>query len=205
MLFCLSCFVFIQLCSYVTPLSPLFFFRTQHCHLMMWIHCWLTSTVLAPPSNGIRTARIPISQEREKDYPLYLSNPPSLLLLALPSLSLSLSLSIILALCSIDWSQISLSIGLTADFCYKNHYDDTTYSTVQLQSGDVLIFGGPSRMIVHSVQAVYICLPPSFLPPISHLPSSLTPATRCTRIQCLWGWGCGTAAREGSTSPSATS
>jgi len=50
---------------------------------------------------------------------------------------------------------ISFSIGLAADFCYKNRYEDATYSTVKLQSGDVLIFGGPSRMIVHSVQAVY--------------------------------------------------
>jgi len=50
---------------------------------------------------------------------------------------------------------ISFSIGLTADFCYKNHYEDSSYSTVKLQSGDVLIFGGPSRMIVHSVQQIY--------------------------------------------------
>ena len=39
-------------------------------------------------------------------------------------------------------------------FGYKMHYEDTEHKTIQLNSGDVLIFGGPSRMIVHSVLQV---------------------------------------------------
>jgi len=49
---------------------------------------------------------------------------------------------------------ISFSIGQSAIFAYKMKYEDTNYSTIRLNSGDVLIFGGPSRMIVHSVQEI---------------------------------------------------
>jgi alkylated DNA repair dioxygenase AlkB len=50
---------------------------------------------------------------------------------------------------------VSFSIGLSADFCYKTHYEDQAYNTIRLNSGDVLIFGGRSRMIVHQVEKIY--------------------------------------------------
>jgi len=50
---------------------------------------------------------------------------------------------------------VSFSIGLSADFGIKRYYDDKKYQTVRLNSGDVILFGGPSRMIVHSVLHVH--------------------------------------------------
>jgi len=49
---------------------------------------------------------------------------------------------------------VSFSIGQSATFAYKRRYEDKDFSTIRLNSGDVLIFGGPSRMIVHSVQEI---------------------------------------------------
>ncbi|KAL6064274.1 2OG-Fe(II) oxygenase superfamily-domain-containing protein [Balamuthia mandrillaris] len=49
---------------------------------------------------------------------------------------------------------VSLTIGLSADFGYKDHYEDEHFNVVRLNSGDVIIFGGPSRMIVHTVLQV---------------------------------------------------
>jgi len=43
---------------------------------------------------------------------------------------------------------ISFSVGLNADFGIKTHYDSHTHETIKLTSGDVLIFGGHSRMLV---------------------------------------------------------
>ncbi len=50
---------------------------------------------------------------------------------------------------------VSFSVGLSADFGYKYSFDDPEHKTVRLNSGDVLLFGGPSRMIVHSVLNVH--------------------------------------------------
>jgi len=50
---------------------------------------------------------------------------------------------------------ISFSIGLSAEFCYKQNYDDLDHKSLRLDSGDVIVFGGPSRMIVHSVNKIY--------------------------------------------------
>ena len=58
---------------------------------------------------------------------------------------------------------VSLSIGLCADFGYKNAYGDKTHAVVKLKSGDAILFGGPSRMIVHSVLRVYPHTMPGFL------------------------------------------
>jgi len=44
---------------------------------------------------------------------------------------------------------VSFSIGLSASFGYKAEYEDDEHQSVRLNSGDVLIFGGPSRMICH--------------------------------------------------------
>ena len=41
-------------------------------------------------------------------------------------------------------------MGDSADFGYKRKYDDPE-KTVKLQSGDVIVFGGPARMILHAV------------------------------------------------------
>lgn len=49
---------------------------------------------------------------------------------------------------------VSFSIGLSCDFGYKDHYESEEHETVRLDSGDVFIFGGRSRMIVHSVLRV---------------------------------------------------
>jgi len=49
---------------------------------------------------------------------------------------------------------ISLSLGSSAVFKYKNKIADADQEVV-LESGDVIIFGGPSRMILHSVPKVY--------------------------------------------------
>eukprot|EP01125_Pyxidicula_operculata_P004770 TRINITY_DN1782_c0_g1_i4.p1 TRINITY_DN1782_c0_g1~~TRINITY_DN1782_c0_g1_i4.p1 ORF type:complete len:148 (-),score=18.88 TRINITY_DN1782_c0_g1_i4:27-470(-) len=49
---------------------------------------------------------------------------------------------------------ISLSIGLSCIFSYKNNYEEKEHNNIQLNSGDILLFGGASRMIVHSVQQI---------------------------------------------------
>ena len=56
---------------------------------------------------------------------------------------------------------VSFSVGLSADFGYKYSFEDPNHKVVRLNSGDVLLFGGPSRMIVHSVLNVY----PGTMPP----------------------------------------
>lgn len=50
---------------------------------------------------------------------------------------------------------VSFSVGLSADFGYKHSFEDPEHKVVRLNSGDVLLFGGPSRMIVHSVLNVH--------------------------------------------------
>lgn len=50
---------------------------------------------------------------------------------------------------------VSFSVGLSADFGYKYSFEDPNHKTIRLNSGDVLLFGGPARMIVHSVLNVY--------------------------------------------------
>jgi len=49
---------------------------------------------------------------------------------------------------------VSVSIGDSCDFEYKMESDDPA-QTIRLNAGDVLIFGGPSRMIFHSVTKIY--------------------------------------------------
>jgi len=48
---------------------------------------------------------------------------------------------------------LSISVGHTGEFVYKNHGRDTE-KVVMLESGDVLVFGGESRMILHSVSRI---------------------------------------------------
>lgn len=57
---------------------------------------------------------------------------------------------------------VSFTVGLSADFSYKRRFEDAGHDTVRLNSGDVLLFGGPARMIVHSVTGVV----PRTMPPM---------------------------------------
>ncbi|KAI3785835.1 hypothetical protein L1987_44961 [Smallanthus sonchifolius] len=49
---------------------------------------------------------------------------------------------------------VSISIGDTAEFLYGHSRDKYKSNSVLLQSGDVLIFGGKSRLIFHGVKQV---------------------------------------------------
>lgn len=50
---------------------------------------------------------------------------------------------------------VSLSIGDAADFAYGPTRDEERCRVVRLESGDALVFGGPSRMLFHGVRAVH--------------------------------------------------
>ncbi|KXZ45726.1 hypothetical protein GPECTOR_51g712 [Gonium pectorale] len=50
---------------------------------------------------------------------------------------------------------VSLSIGDSADFLYGKTRDPEQASSVRLDSGDLLVFGGPGRMIFHSVSRIH--------------------------------------------------
>lgn len=58
---------------------------------------------------------------------------------------------------------VSFSIGETAEFLYGNARDVDKASKIDLQSGDVLIFGGKSRLIFHGVSNVKPKTAPSWL------------------------------------------
>jgi len=57
---------------------------------------------------------------------------------------------------------VSVSIGDSCDFEYKQKDEDPP-EKIRLDSGDVLIFGGPSRLIFHSVSKIYADTCPSEL------------------------------------------
>jgi hypothetical protein len=50
---------------------------------------------------------------------------------------------------------VSFSIGDKADFLYGDQRDVDKAEKVELESGDVLIFGGKSRHIFHGVTAIH--------------------------------------------------
>eukprot|EP01059_Diplonema_ambulator_P011097 TRINITY_DN21068_c0_g1_i1.p2 TRINITY_DN21068_c0_g1~~TRINITY_DN21068_c0_g1_i1.p2 ORF type:complete len:289 (+),score=42.82 TRINITY_DN21068_c0_g1_i1:57-869(+) len=50
---------------------------------------------------------------------------------------------------------ISFTIGESCTFGIRDSYEQETPLLVKLNSGDVIVFGGPSRMIVHSVIAIH--------------------------------------------------
>ncbi len=59
---------------------------------------------------------------------------------------------------------VSFSVGASADFFYKNSWKKTLpYKTQTLDSGDVFVFGGSSRGIVHGVKNVRIPSTPTYL------------------------------------------
>lgn len=49
---------------------------------------------------------------------------------------------------------VSFSIGETTEFLYGDVGDEEKLSKVVLESGDVLIFGGESRLIFHGVSNI---------------------------------------------------
>eukprot|EP01065_Artemidia_motanka_P029899 TRINITY_DN3596_c3_g1_i1.p1 TRINITY_DN3596_c3_g1~~TRINITY_DN3596_c3_g1_i1.p1 ORF type:complete len:843 (+),score=122.18 TRINITY_DN3596_c3_g1_i1:143-2671(+) len=49
---------------------------------------------------------------------------------------------------------ISLTLGLSCEFRFKNHQTEDDH-VVRLDSGDVLIFGGPSRNMLHAVTRIH--------------------------------------------------
>ncbi|TKY61140.1 Alpha-ketoglutarate-dependent dioxygenase AlkB-like [Spatholobus suberectus] len=58
---------------------------------------------------------------------------------------------------------VSFSIGDSADFLYGDHRDVDKAQKLLLQSGDVLIFGGPSRNVFHGVTAIHPMTAPNLL------------------------------------------
>ena len=58
---------------------------------------------------------------------------------------------------------ISFSIGDSADFLYADHRDLDQPKKLLLQSGDVLIFGGPSRNLFHGVASIHPNTAPNLL------------------------------------------
>lgn len=58
---------------------------------------------------------------------------------------------------------VSFSIGDSADFLYGDHRDVDKAQNLTLQSGDVLIFGGPSRNLFHGVSTIHKTTAPDIL------------------------------------------
>ncbi|KAJ0408906.1 hypothetical protein ATCC90586_005943 [Pythium insidiosum] len=60
---------------------------------------------------------------------------------------------------------VSFSIGSAADFAFCDHYPapHEGVPVVRLESGDVLVFGGPSRRVVHALTRVYPNTAPEWL------------------------------------------
>ena len=49
---------------------------------------------------------------------------------------------------------VSFSVGDSAVFAYGNERDPEKAEKIALESGDVLVFGGPARMIFHGVASI---------------------------------------------------
>lgn len=64
---------------------------------------------------------------------------------------------------------VSFSIGCAAEFAYADHYPSESgiaheaVPVVRLESGDVLVFGGPSRQVVHALTRVFAHTQPAWL------------------------------------------
>ncbi|KAG1654518.1 hypothetical protein FOA52_008550, partial [Chlamydomonas sp. UWO 241] len=50
---------------------------------------------------------------------------------------------------------VSLSIGDAADFIFGSTPNEAEAGRVRLESGDALVFGGPSRMVFHAVPTIH--------------------------------------------------
>lgn len=49
---------------------------------------------------------------------------------------------------------VSFSVGDTAVFTYGQDRDPDKAEKIALESGDILVFGGPARMIFHGVTSI---------------------------------------------------
>lgn len=64
---------------------------------------------------------------------------------------------------------VSFSIGCAAEFAYADHYPSESgvaheaVPVVRLESGDMLVFGGPSRRVVHALTRVFPNTQPEWL------------------------------------------
>lgn len=61
---------------------------------------------------------------------------------------------------------VSFSIGSAAEFAYADHYpsgENEAVPVVRLESGDVLVFGGPARRVVHALTRVFPNTQPEWL------------------------------------------
>ncbi|GMH38757.1 hypothetical protein BSKO_06641 [Bryopsis sp. KO-2023] len=56
---------------------------------------------------------------------------------------------------------VSFSIGATGSFVFNKKQSMEGASSIDLESGDVLVFGGPSRMVFHGLRKIY----PETMPP----------------------------------------
>lgn len=87
---------------------------------------------------------------------------------------------------------VSFSIGDTGDFIYEvltGPGGPPLEKTIQLKSGDCLIFGGPSRMIRHAVSRIYPGTSP--LPHIGGEEGTGGFSLRCGRLNLTFredGW-----------------
>ena len=62
---------------------------------------------------------------------------------------------------------VSISLGDSCDFVFKKSWSKKeSNTTVRLDSGDVLLFGGPAEGIVHSVPRTHFGTGPPFLAPL---------------------------------------
>jgi alkylated DNA repair dioxygenase AlkB len=61
-----------------------------------------------------------------------------------------------------DHPIVSISLGNSCDFGFKLVFQQEQF--IRLDSGDVLIWGGPNRMLLHCVGKVYLNTAPEFLP-----------------------------------------
>ncbi|KAK7354888.1 hypothetical protein VNO80_20456 [Phaseolus coccineus] len=68
---------------------------------------------------------------------------------------------------------VSFSIGYSAQFLYGDDRDPDKAQKLQLESGDVLIFGGPSRNVFHGVTAIDKASAPNLLQHINLRPGRL--------------------------------
>eukprot|EP00928_Gymnodinium_smaydae_P034213 TRINITY_DN24304_c0_g1_i1.p1 TRINITY_DN24304_c0_g1~~TRINITY_DN24304_c0_g1_i1.p1 ORF type:complete len:324 (-),score=41.23 TRINITY_DN24304_c0_g1_i1:41-1012(-) len=58
---------------------------------------------------------------------------------------------------------VSLSIGDSCEFCYREQGNRETFERIRLDSGDVLVFGGQSRGIEHCVNGIHSDTSPAWL------------------------------------------
>ncbi|KAI7742110.1 hypothetical protein M8C21_007251, partial [Ambrosia artemisiifolia] len=69
---------------------------------------------------------------------------------------------------------VSISIGEAAEFLYGHTRDEDKLQKVILESGDVLIFGGKSRLVFHGVRTIFPnSTPPELLEKINLRPGRL--------------------------------